>query len=322
MTVIRDHETSQDRFVGPDLYKTHLELMRQIFNWPQWPPEAIPPDIQWWKGVKPVFPNSAIRLKYSIPSIIFIELDGASQSGKTTIREGLSQSLGPDLKSRGWDLEVLEETIGSVPEKELFLIRPAEGLPPDDLDDDSLLLLEKDWSSTIWLQVWKETWLRNQIIDRVSDIGKSPPKVVVIYRGAFDVLNWYYAIFGHKIDPNFVIPTEFRDTLSETLISGVAGTHALLRHFDAGIFLGLDQTEAQRRRSRAGKTYPGWVADSPMFKDLSAWTGRTITDSLPNYYQHYGIGSLVVDAASPLEENVSVVSHYILDIARKRSKNL
>ena len=139
------------------------------------------------------------------------------------------------------------------------------------------------------------------------------PTIILADRGPTDALIWQFALLAHKGDPNFEIPPVFKSSILECCLHVTAGLQAISVITNAKIIVGIDQEEAQKRRKIAGKTQRGWVTDSPIFGDYSAWTGYWIKNVFPKINFTKGSGLLLVDGGEKIEHKVENMSNYIVE---------
>lgn len=291
------------------IYKDTLALLPSL-GWPSWPPKEVP-KVQrpyWWKQKTEILPT-----EFRLPFTRLIEVDGLSQAGKSTLRQKLTRILTPELKEVGWHLRVWEEhfltTRDAVFGIGLSISPPLAGETVD--EDLHVSIFEKDsWVTNFWLQIEKERILWERIENLIHSARPNSWELAVTYRGAIDATIWSYALVAHRQDPNFTIPDWYREDfennwariLSESLIS--------TSKIDAVVFMGISQEEAKKRRRAAKKKYPGWLTDSPLFSELSAWYGYFIESVYPNLHDFYGMGLLVLDGEASLEENLERLLNY------------
>ena len=103
--VFMSRSESLDQEFTDKVYKDTLALL-PFLGWPSWPPREVP-KIQkpaWWKQEKEVLPR-----KVHLPFTRLIEVSGLSQTGKSTLRQKLTQILMPELEEIGWDLRIWGE---------------------------------------------------------------------------------------------------------------------------------------------------------------------------------------------------------------------
>ena len=83
----------------------------------------------------------------------------------------------------------------------------------------------------------------------------------------------------------------------------------------AKIMIGLNQEEAQKRRAESKKDDPGWIVDSPIFKDYSAWNGYWIDKVYPRMRAVHGSGLLVLDSEQEMSINLEGTADFIVQSA-------
>ena len=292
------------RAEADQIYRDTLDTFFPLFNLPSFPPDNVPPYREWWRNEISV-PPKAVR----ISGQAIISIEGDPQAGKTTIRDSLR-----GIEFAGWEIETWDEPITPLPAKEIVqAFSPLYGP----------VMLEKDWISSIFLNLWKEDWFQSNIDYWLQT---KPPfhggRLAINYRGPLDNMIFYYALASHKVDSKFTIPEWFRPELTKlSFIAPLVDFFNGLSWVDALIMTGLNQGEAQNRRRLEGKTYPGWVTDSTFYLDYTAWYGYFIENVWPKLHEIYGTGLLVLNGEDTRENNLQKVVKFIKDVVGvKKSK--
>jgi hypothetical protein len=289
---------------GLDVYQSLLELLPYV-GWPEWPPAEPPPlNKGWFKEEIAIHPQ-----RPHLPKARLIEIIGLPQTGKTTLRERYFPQLRHHLDDKGWQLTVWEEGHYPTPQV-LFEIRPPIPPPLGDEGDEDLIFMSHEkhnWLDHLVLQWNKEWWWQGMITNLIDSAIPNRHHLVAGYRGPLDAMIWLYALAAHQEDPAFTVPDWYRPHL-EKYGPLVASSHALVGQFlDAAVIIGISQEEAQKRREKDKKPYPGSVTDSPFFDDLSAWYGYWVREIQPRTQT----GLLLLNGESSLDHNFERLRDYV-----------
>jgi hypothetical protein len=289
-----------------ELYQEAVSMLPH-YGWPPWPPKEVPKLIsEWWKEETTIPPEGFLR-----PHFRLVEFSGLPQGGRSTLEKELKEKLGPEMAREGWGVDFWDERLRSVPETAQSLsFFPMPGAIGIFFKD------EGDWTAPFSIQhlnhyLWSK-WIR----DLSRTAKPSERKLVLGFRGPIDISVWFFTHAAHQEDPNFAIPEWYRE---EELIKWgqvLARNQPLISDLDAAILIGISQKEAKKRREQAGKDYPGWVTDSPIFPELSAWYEYFIKKVHPRVNElkrkkfAERMGLLVLNGEASIEENLEGIINF------------
>lgn len=315
-----------DNDLSPSQVYAELAEMLPFYGWPRWPPTEIPKleSEAWWKPKAEGKETKYLPRGFHLPFARIIELNGLPQAGKSKLRTELFRALTPELEKTNWGLQIWDEQFITTPEG-VFEIKLPVSPPLGDhgLEEEiDFTPLEKDsWLSSLWLQMRKEEWWRERILNQIHSARPDQWELLIGYRGVVDAMIWTYTLAAHKQDPRFIIPDWYREDFKSRWSWVLAGSQALAGNIDAVVLMGISQEKARFRRSHADKKHEGWVTDSPVFGDLSAWYGYFIEKVHPKLYDLHGTGLLVLDGEAGVEHNTRVIVNYCRKIVGFQSNN-
>lgn len=295
---------------NPDKIVEMQKEILQMYGWPEWPPKSTPTDHPWWKENQSILPETK---SIFIGTHAIFEINGLPEAGKSTIEASLAKTICEKLIERKMghvQLLVVNDPVISSP----FLGQDNSLIGLMDDDDLPPLYEKDDWMSSYLLQFNKLLYWEDRLKNPQKYSDLNTPTIELVDRGPTDALIWQYILLTHKGDPNFEIPTRF-ESFNKNHLNTAACLQILSNMTNAKIFMGVSQEVAQQRRALEGKEYKGWVTDSPIFKDLSAWTAYWINHVYPVVKEMKGSGILLVDGAQDKDKNVQKMADYIVESA-------
>jgi len=250
---------------------------------------------------------SILPKKPHLPQTSLIGLDGTPHSGKTTLSDVFALNYS---ESSSHALQLVDPDSLYV-QGEGRIMHVAMNLLDPSLDDEMPLVLEKDdWFTHLWHQFNKQLFWENQIHNTIYSAKSGETRLILAQRSPVDQTVFSYSLITHQTDLDYSIPPQDKTIAQELYLKTIIGSQAAVQFMDAVVLIGTDQGVAQKRRKEMGRTSKG-IADSPFFKDLSAWYGFWIENVWPKLYKLNGTGLLVLDGNKPLEENIETLSIYI-----------
>ncbi|MFC1780597.1 hypothetical protein ACFLY9_02790 [Patescibacteria group bacterium] len=290
-----------------EAYMGLIDLLTE-FGWPTWPPNAgeVPDSSGWWLDEVRVKSERGI-----IPNVYMISLDGCPKSGKSVVTSLLVDKLTAAIGSSGWRV-VLVEDPPIVKFHDDFVYFTFQG---GWAGTNAAISLELDWMSALYLQEYKYRWWSSHIQEILIPGRVNEKQIIIGNRGVLDGLVFSYAITSHIGSSRFEIPLDYRAFSSNVMIPTLAGLQALVKYFNAIVFLGIPYEEAVKRRKEEGKKLAGWVTSCPEFyRDLSTWYGYVASTVLPKYHDIHGTGYMVLDGMNSAEHNSWMLYEYILEL--------
>lgn len=282
------------------------------FNqWPKWPPKTTPADRMWWLDDTVILPG---RESILIPNLAIFEINGLPTAGKSTMEQQLGKAVREKLPGKKMDhvnVETISDPLITTPQlvqdNSLISLMDDDSIPP---------LMEKaDWMTSLFLQVSKSVYWAQRLSNPQNYSESSVPTILIANRGPTDALIWQYTLLTHHGDPNFEIPPAFDNFIDKNCLETTARLQSISNLTNAKIFVGIGQDKAQQRRAIAGKEHKGWVTDSPIFKDFSAWIAYWIDNVYPRVKMMKNSGLLLVDGDAEIDSNVQKISDYIVNSA-------
>lgn len=287
------------------IYKDTVDLLQNL-GWPKFPPKEIPRTHDWWKTSRTEYPRSC-----HLPGSVVLDLAGSPKAGKTTIGEAVTTNRST------WHYWSEPHTIG---QSLVFDARTSLLMAPMIDDEVFPVLLEKDdWMSSIFLKQQQVSYWSAEIESLIKKGSKEEQSVILASRGPMDIMCFLFAFAVHKIDPVWTIPDWYKQKDGLKIMRpSLAVDFSLFSKIEAVVLFGVSQEVAQERRKLEGKTSPGWVTDSPFFKDLSAWYGYFIEYVWPKLHEYYGTGLLVLNGEAEKQTNVEILTNYVDEILKKK----
>lgn len=307
-------------FSTQDFWAQYVESSLPTYGYPKWPPAKgdTPIDLKWWREAINILPSPQRRGKYKLPQAALIEIGGAPQTGKSTGLDKIVKVLKSQVENLGWELIVWDEQHVSIQNRTIDLITLFSTMyENEDGGVQDIIKWEKDSPIDSLILDFNKIRLWNERLLRIETEELTRPMLIIGYRGPIDTIIWYYTSFSHEGDPNFEIPDNQRESLGRIVKGYVGRAHSLVPRVDSFVVLGADQQIAKLRRIASGKKGGGWVTDSPVYRDYSAWCGNYLTNIAPNYDSTLGTGCFVVNGEDSIEENSAKIASYILETGKK-----
>lgn len=285
----------------------------QYFGWPKWPPKEAPTYFPWWENEIDVAPTST-----HLPYKNLVEFSGTPQAGRTTLERLLQRQIFRTGSRKKVKLETVDQDNLFMKGPERMVSIPLELIYPFADEDDIQILMDPkedaySWVGLIFYQLYKTQFWTNKIKDLSSHGSPNKIELVLNLRGLVDSAVLQNAIASEYDDPSLSIPKDFV-SLKRGMIKELLHTQAISREQDSIILIGIDQKEAQERRTRQGKTQPSWVSDSSFYNHWSAWYGYWIQNIWPIMHKEYGTGLLVLNGNKPPAENIQKIKSHLREI--------
>ena len=281
-------------------------LFIKFHGWPELSLRDIDtPEVTHWyregTEIQPDFSNP--RFPWFPNNALLMEMLGTFQAGKSSLIEHFLSKQGES------SVKFIEEPFFSIPQG----LMSVEMLPPEYGEDEFL----HSFHDRSWFNVFdtQQVKIRNWIntVQLLSKGNSKPDDVWIGYRGPIDTLCWIYTYACHKIEDEFFVVPEFRESFEKWAKACIGEMCVFSAKSSAIVMMGISQEEAIARRRKAGKTYMSY-SETPIYNELSAWYGFFIRNVYPRLRESYGTGLLILDGERSTDYNVERLKRYLLEV--------